>query len=278
MDVAVVKNAVGSLDKLLSQAKEALWQVEREVFGHRGRGEVGGYEEPRAAMKAFLEQLYDVLLVVLEAADMPETRASLITSWRGFMDGKGLGQINGDPEFQNCESPALSLLDRLIEGLRISVSEAISSEEAWTLSRLEAMLRDTPGLVHRRKDPPANEIDLQAVMHDYLSACFPSFTLNPPIGGILKHFKPDCGIANVGAAIEFKFVRTRSQVPVAFSGIAEDTAGYKGSKDWTRFYAVIYQTEPHMLESHLRSDLQRIGAVTWTPIVVTGPGTPPACR
>ena len=81
----------------------------------------------------------------------------------------------------------------------------------------------------------------------------------------------DCGIASVGAAIEFKFVRNKEEVAVAFSGIAEDTAGYKGSKDWTRFYAVIYQAQPFMLESQLRSDLKRIGAATWTPIVVNGP-------
>jgi hypothetical protein len=108
-------------------------------------------------------------------------------------------------------------------------------------------------------------------MHDYLSACFPDFMKNPSIGGALKNFKPDCGITSVGAAIEFKFVRDEGQVATAFSGVAEDSAGYKGSKDWTRFYAVIYQAEPFMLESHLRSDLKRIGAATWTPIIVNGP-------
>jgi hypothetical protein len=57
MDIAVVKNAVGSLEKLLSRAKEALWDVEREVFGDPGYGDAGGYAYPRAAMKAFLEEL-----------------------------------------------------------------------------------------------------------------------------------------------------------------------------------------------------------------------------
>jgi hypothetical protein len=140
------------------------------------------------------------------------------------------------------------------------------------------MLRDTPGLVHRRGESPAREHDLQKIMHDYLSACFPDFRLNPPIGGTLKTFKPDCGIASVGAAIEFKFVDTEEQMAVAFSGVAEDTAGYKGSKDWTRFYVVIYQAKPFMLESHLRSDLKRIGAATWKPIVVNGPAQKKARR
>ena len=73
----------------------------------------------------------------------------------------------------------------------------------------------------------------------------------------------------VGAAIEFKIAHNQDQMAIAFSGVAGDTAGYKGSKDWTRFYAVIYQAQPFMLESQLRSDLKRIGAAT--PIVVNGP-------
>jgi hypothetical protein len=271
MNIAVVKNAVGSLDKLLSEARAALWDVEIEVFGDPGHGHPAGYAYPRSAMEAFLQELHDILLVVLEAADMPETRASLINAWRGFMDDKGLGHTNDDDENQNCHSPALTSLERVIQGLRITVSEAVSSEEAWTLVRLEAMLRDTPALVLRRQAVLVNETDLQRVMHDYLSACFPDFRLNPPIGGTLKNFEPDCGIASVGAAIEFKIVHTQQQIATAFSGVAEDTAGYKGSRDWTRFYAVIYQAQPFMLESHLRSDLKRIGAATWTPIVVNGP-------
>ncbi len=54
--------------------------------------------------------------------------------------------------------------------------------------RLEEMLRDTDNLVHRRKKAPANEINLQAIMHDYLKACFPSFVSNPQIGGSIKNF------------------------------------------------------------------------------------------
>jgi hypothetical protein len=269
MDIAVVKNAVGSLDRVLSQAKLALRDLEREVFGP-DFGDYGGYEYPHQAMRLFLEELHDLLLVVLEAAGLPETRSSLTDRWREFV-GHGLGHTNNDRDSLSCDSPALTFLERLIDGLRMTVSEAISREEAWTLIRLEAMLRDTAGLVHRRKMVPAREAELQEIMHDYLGACFPDFRFNPQIGGGLKSFTPDCGIASVSAAIEFKIVHTKEQVAVAFSGVAEDTAGYKGSRDWTRFYAVIYQAQPFVLESQLRSDLKRIGAATWTPIVVNGP-------
>jgi len=271
LKIKVVRNASGSLAKLLSETREALWQVEREVYGD-GRHGNDDERSSRYALQEHLEKLHDTLLVVLEAAELPEARASLIEAWRGYTSAeRGLGHTDDDDENENCCSPALTVIERMIQALRVTISEEISSEEAWTLDKLEAILHDTPGLVHRRDNPPANEHDLQRIMHDYLSAFFPDFRLNPPIGGALKTFKPDCGIASVGAAIEFKFVETKEQVAVAFSGIAEDSAGYKGSKDWRRFYAVIYQAKPFMLESHLRSDLKRIGAATWKSIVVNGP-------
>lgn len=270
MNAAVAKNAVGTLDKLLSEAKIALRQIEADIFHYRI--EEGGFDYPEGAMEALLTELNDLLLVVLEAAELPEVRTSLIEAWKEFKsEDQELRHVECNGQLQICTSAALTFLEHVVDGLRITVTDEISSEEAWTLTRLEGMLRDTAALVRRRHPHPKGELELQKIMHDYLSACFPDFRLNPPIGGALKNFKPDCGIASIGAAIEFKIVRTEEQVARAFGGVAEDTASYKGSKDWTHYYAVIYQAEPFMLESHLRSDLKRIGAAKWTPILVNGP-------
>jgi hypothetical protein len=61
---------------------------------------------------------------------------------------------------------------------------------------------------------------------------------------------------------------------VSFTGIVEDTGAYKGSKDWTRFYAVMYQAKHFILKSQLESDMKRIGAATWKAILVTGETKP----
>jgi hypothetical protein len=111
-------------------------------------------------------------------------------------------------------------------------------------------------------------------MHDYLSASFPDFSDDPHIGGSIKNFKPDCGIASVGAAIEFKIADSHAEAKVAFTGVVEDTGGYKGSKDWTRFYAVMYQAKPFILKSQLQSDMKRIGAATWKAILINGATSP----
>jgi hypothetical protein len=274
MDTAVVKNAIGALEKALAQTKRALWEVAGDMYGWCG-DEHGSYEHPRLVMAWQLEELHDVLLVVLEAAQMPEARLSLVEAWSGFTSAKdGLGHTKNDHENEDCRSPALTLIERLVAALRMTVSQQITSEQAWTLARLEAMLEDTPALVHRCLKPPAEEADLRAIMHDYLSACFSDFRENPPIGGTVKNFEPDCGIASIEAAIEFKFALTEAKARVAFTGIVEDTGGYKGSNDWTRFYAVMYQAHPFILKSHLDSDMKRIGAATWKAILANGATSP----
>jgi hypothetical protein len=272
LNIVVVKNAGGELNKLLVQAKSALRQVEAEVFNLRLSADEGIYDQPNLALEGHLQELHDILLVVLEAAEMPGTRASLIESWREFTSQNGgLRNTIDNNEYQSCASPALDAVERIVQGLQMSVTKGISSEESWTLIKLEEMLWNTAVLVRRRDVLPENEHDIQDVMHDYLHACFPDFRPNPPIGGAIKTFRPDCGIASVRAAIEFKIVHSKEQVPIAFSGVVEDTAAYKGSKDWTRFYAVLYQAEPFISASHLRHDMKRIGATQWITIHVIGP-------
>jgi len=272
VDKEVVKYALGGIDKILSKAKRALQEVEMEAFG--GGDDLGSYESPTDAMAFHLEELYDHLLVVLEAALMEKTRTDLIARWAEFKkDENGLRNTKRFGDFDHFDSPPLEYIGRLVSALRMTVSNQISGEDAWNLARLEGMLEDTSNLVLGRGEPPANEAELQKIMHDYLRACFPDFVLNPKIGGTIKSFIPDCGIRDINAAIEFKIAHTKEEAVKAYSGIVEDTAGYKGSKDWTRFFAVIYQAKPFLPKSHLRSDMQRIKAATWTPILVNGETT-----
>ncbi len=74
------------------------------------------------------------------------------------------------------------------------------------------------------------------------------------------------------AAIEFKYAATSEEVARSLRGIFEDVSGYKGSADWTRFYSVVYQTDAFESEEKFRHDLARAGAISWTPILVTGKG------
>jgi hypothetical protein len=138
---------------------------------------------------------------------------------------------------------------------------------------LETMLRKTPALLHKRGIKPKKEKDVQDVMHDYLAAVFTEYRPSVSVPGVLKDFIPDCGVRNLKAAIEFKFADSPSEVVKAVGGIFEDISGYAGSLDWTRFYSVIYQTQPFESEDRIRSEVTRAGAIIrWQTILVTGAG------
>jgi hypothetical protein len=223
-----------------------------------------------------LEELYNILLIVLEAAQMPDAKASLIKKWKEFSSrSDGISGVIKDEDHESCFSAPVHYFGTVIKALRVSVSEVITTEQAWEISRLEAILKATNGLIHRKGNPPANEHDLQFIMHDYLSALFPGFIHNPTIDGTITNFIPDCGIPRLSAAIEFKIAHTEQEVKTAFRGIAQDTAGYRDPK-WTRFYGVIFQAKPFVLDDHLQSDMKRIGALTWKVFLVNGDTKPKA--
>jgi hypothetical protein len=271
MNTTVVQNAIGELERQLSKARDALTQMEAERHGYPEYLPHIGYENPEEALAGHLDELEESLMIVLEAAEMRETRASMSAAWTAFKKvPKGLKTVVDDDEHQYTYSPPLTYLDRTLQSLRICIDKGLSGREAAELERLEWILGGTAMLVHRRGDFPSGELKLQPIMHDYLSAAFPDFVKHPRISGGLKNFGPDCGIRGLGAAVEFKIVHTREAVATAISGVIEDIGGYRGSKNWTRFYSVFYQSHPFMTEAQVRKELQRAGGTAWTPIVVNG--------
>jgi hypothetical protein len=212
-----------------------------------------------------------MLMVLLDAAEMSDTRLDLSEWWKRFAAKKdGLRTVIHDGEYQYSHSPALTYVERLIRTLEGCANEGPSGVQALEIRRLEWILERTAVLVHGRKDFPSTEPGLQKVMHDYLKAAFPDFVKKFQIPGGIKNFEPDCGIRDINAAIEFKFVRTQTAVATAISGVIEDIGGYRGSKDWTRFYSVFYQAHPFMTASEAAREITRAGGTAWTPYVVNG--------
>jgi hypothetical protein len=105
----------------------------------------------------------------------------------------------------------------------------------------------------------------------YLEAYFTEYKRNINIVGIIRDFKPDADVRNLKTAIEFKFTTSRAEVSRAIGRIFENISGYAGSLDWTRFYTVVYQTEPFEPEERIKSELTRAGTVTWKAILGSGP-------
>jgi hypothetical protein len=67
-------------------------------------------------------------------------------------------------------------------------------------------------------------------------------------------------------------VASQQELSKALGGVFEDANGYSGSKDWTTFYTLIYQTEAFESEDRFKSEMTRAGLITWKTILVTGQG------
>lgn len=271
MNSAAIQASLSTLERDLESALEAKNQIEADISRSRYKGPT--YEEPEEALRYYLDHLHDLLLVILEVSDLSATRTRLMEQWKWFQENGGVGKTRFDPQFDYLESKPYDYLKTIVDGLRISTGENLSTGESYEVARLETILRKTPVLLRNRRVVPQRELDIQEVMNDYLSAFFTEYKKNIQIGGIIRDFKPDCGIRSLKAAIEFKYAAKEDEVARAISGIFEDVSGYAGSRDWNRFYTVIYQTEPFESEDRVRTELTRAGAITWNLFLVTGSGS-----
>jgi hypothetical protein len=169
------------------------------------------------------------------------------------------------------ESSAIDEVEMFICALLRTQGDA-SDPNGHAAAELERHLRKTAVIIRREGVVPKREHDVQAVMHKHLKNVFDGFVKNPSFATPLVTFKPDCGINDLQAAIEFKYVETDDEMKIAFHGILEDLSGYK-SKDWTRFFSVVYMTAPFETEGRFHQAIQATGnARGWTTILVTGPG------
>lgn len=254
----------------IAKARQAKDQLESNISN--GAQNTGGYELPEAALEGHLAEVEQLLEVVLEVAQLPETRSRLIEKWAGFEKG-GIDKTRFYPEVDYLESKPLDYLVNVIRGVRLVRGQPRSTSETYELAKLESILRKTAVLLRGRKIVPQDEREIRDVMHDYLGALFTEYTKHIQVSGVIRSFRPDGGVRNLQAAVEFKFAETREEISTALGGIFEDVSGYSGSADWTRFYSVVYQTEAFEAEERFRAELRRAGAFTWTPILVTGTGS-----
>ena len=266
MNSDIIRAALVDLERELEHARGAKSQIENIATNTPTDG--GVFEEPELALASILTDLYETLLVVLEAAGLPETRDRLLEKWGNL----NVDKTTYDPQYDYAKNKAYEYLSTLIESLRSIVADAQSPADSYEIAQLETILRRTPVLLRRRGCVPQRELDIQKVMQDYLEAFFTEYRRSVRIPGVLRDFDPDGGVRNLRAAIEFKYAATKQEVARALGGIFEDVSGYSGSRDWTRFYTVIYQTEAFESEDRVRSELTRAGAFTWKAILVTGAG------
>jgi len=270
-DQKLLASALVEIDAALERAQGAKNQLENAIY-EADTYSTTSYESPKDALALYLQEAKIRLDVVLDAMDLRGSQAQLGTRWKAFEDiSEGLGKTTFHPSVDWLESKPFDYLRTLVDSIHIFVTPSESLRDAEQV-KLEQLLRDTSVLVKRRGIVPQSEADVQGVMHDYLSAYFPTYTSNVHVHGALKTFKPDGGVSSLKTAIEFKFAVNEQEVITALGGIFEDVSGYAGSDDWKVFYAVVYQAEPFVSESRFRAELDRASTKQWKVILVNGKG------
>lgn len=264
-----IQSICTSLDIALAEARDTVNTINtKTISGHYGTDPYDFLDEQ---LEYFLTKAFRLTAIALEQLDLPRTRRQLTSDFRSF-EKKGLSKTRFLPDFDSTECKPLECLQHYVDGIRLLSDTTESSLEQHERSRLEVLLRDTAVLTRKRGIAPRKEQDIQDVMNDYLSAAFPSYSTGFSIAGTLKNFKPDGGVRNLRTAIEFKFANSEQELNTALGGVFEDIAGYSGSDDWTRFYSVVYMTEPFKSEAAFGGDLKRAGATAWQAVLVNGSG------
>jgi hypothetical protein len=270
VNTKLLRAALVGIDGRFENARRAKAQIEAEEEERSVEGSV--YEEPNLALGASLEEVYELLLVAIEAAGLPRTRSRLIKKWTTITRVQKSGSGTYDRQYDYFDSPSFQFIEQTLEALRLLSGDPMDTREAYELTKLESVLRKTATVLNRNHIVPTNEREVRDVMHNVLFACFTEYVSSVHVPGIIKNFIPDSGVRDLRAAIEFKFADSHSEVLKAVGGVFEDGAGYKGSRDWTRFYSVIYQTQSFESEDRVRSEMIRGGLLTWKSILVTGAG------
>jgi hypothetical protein len=232
-----------------------------------------GFEAQRTRdLSLSLEVLGRQLPVLLDLIGMNDTRQSFLSSWEVFAGDLSATEGTDDGINQYLVSQPLELIDDILQVLGAGSKGVLGGDPAG-IQILEHVLRSTPRILRARNVVPEKESHVKQVLHEHMESTFSDYSSKVSLPKGLKSFVPDGAIPSLEVLIEIKFVDSRRKVGPIFSGIMEDLSGYGGSRDWTRFYSVVYQTEEFINEGRFDRSLRLSGnAGRWRPIVVSGPG------
>ncbi|CAD0305531.1 hypothetical protein LYZ86_15450 [Xanthomonas hortorum pv. cynarae] len=219
-----------------------------------------------------LERSYICLSLLIEQLGLTEFLKQFETGFKRF-EGK-LQEVEMVPYVGDFYSEAHSYLRKYLFSLSALLGANLEEQQQKEqMATLEGILINTPKIIFDRGIEPKNEAEVRKSVFDLLIHVFPDTVREASIIQNTKTYKPDIGVKSLSTAIEYKFAESQAEVKKAVGGLYEDMRGYAGSKDWTRFYAVIYMTDAFFTQRQIMSEFKHTSADdNWKPLLVIGKG------
>lgn len=219
-----------------------------------------------------LRQMARTTLFALEHLGADRLAKELRKELRSFERSKnGFTQLrSASEEDDTLYSPVQIVIWNFAEAAANSFEWEYGNE--FELNLLEKALRRTRSIMlFNGVKSPGSESDVRGSIYEFLRLLYDDVQKDPSIGKPGKTYKPDIGIKHLKAAVEYKYAANAQEVNTAVDGIYTDIEAYRGSSDWTQFFAVIYMTDEHVPIPELENRFEGFPD-NWHLIVVVGTG------
>ena len=272
-----IKLAISEIRKSISHADNImndLWQVMMNRSANINQKYIVHESDLQFVLADILKSIGRQLPVLLEMLGLNESRKSFNDLWSKF-DDKELKEYK---EWHDCEgdyviSEPLDLCRQFFDIVEAPYQDETSSVIEASFELLDHIFESGEEIINAVHPMPEKELHIQQPTNSHLNNTFPSFVKKVVIPKPIVCFIPDGGIADLQVAVEYKFVSSEDELKVAIHGLTEDISAYSGSRDWTMFYTLIYQTKHHGTQKQIKNALKKSGnADRWKAFLITGSG------
>lgn len=261
---------VESLRSTFSSAEDARRKLS-DILQHQdteSANDPENYElnEAQDSMKYWIEKAFRDLAILSERLNAPIMAREILKSRKGIKHLDSLIRTDYDV---SLHSEPLALARSYFDPLEVMVSGG----EISGITIFETILHNTAKIIKAAGIEPKKETQVYDEVYKVVEFAFRDATRSIELPKSVKTYKPDIGVRSLHAAVEYKYADTKEKVKVALDAIYSDMRTYAGHTDWRTFYGVIYMTGPFYTQKDIEHEWRLLRTdISWTPIVIVGPG------
>lgn len=260
------------IDEQLSEAWNSVYKLQSlsEYVDHES-GINEDYDDEETYFESKIQRLYLSLCLLLESLEYVQLLQDFKSGYSTYSKHPTSCRPTRDGDYH---SPTLGYIWQFYSTISSLINiDSVETDERKQRELLEAILRNTPKIVHDRGITPTSEADVRKCVYDLLIHVFPDTVREIPVPQVTKTYKADLGVPSIKTAAEYKYATTEEEAKKIIGGFYEDMRGYAGSEDWKYFYAVLFMSQPFFTVEQIRAEFAHVGAdKNWSPILVHGEG------